>query len=342
MLFYKNEPSVQDPNILTKPSLTGVILVNLGTPDEPTPSAIRRYLAEFLSDRRIIEAPKWFWYPILHGIILRTRPKKVAANYKKVWTDDGSPLLNHSIKLAQGVAQNFPNNVVVKTAMRYGNPSIESVLSELRNENLQRLLVIPLFPQYSATTTASVIDKLSSILTQWRVIPEYRILTEYYSHPSYIGAICEQIKSHWQQKQKSEKLLFSFHGLPQQYINAGDIYQVQCTETAKLIAQRLDLKESEWIISFQSLFGPKKWIQPYTSDTLIKFGKEGINSIDIVCPGFAVDCLETIEEINIQNRKFFMNAGGKDFHYIPALNHETAHIDLMTKLIKENASNWMS
>lgn len=339
MAFYQQEPLKPDSALA---DLTAIVLVNLGTPDEPTPAAIKRYLAEFLSDPRIIEAPKWYWYPILYGIILNTRPRKVAKAYAEVWTENGSPLLDYSLKLASKLDKKYPNQITVTTAMRYGNPSMESVLNQLKKKNLKKLLVIPLFPQYSASTTASVIDKLSAIFGQWRVIPDFRVVTDYHANPYYTDAIASQLSEHWSTAGKPDKLMFSFHGLPQQYIDAGDVYQQQCLRTAEKIVEKFDLDENEWITCFQSRFGPKQWIQPYTDITLQKLASQGTKSVDIICPGFAVDCLETIEEINMQNRELFLNAGGSRFNYIPALNDSDAHITLLQQLISENAADWLT
>lgn len=347
MAYYKQEPlraSSSDGKGNSNSSNNkqfAVILVNLGTPDAATAKSIRRYLAEFLSDRRIIEAPRWLWYPILYGIILNTRPKKVAKAYAEIWTENGSPLLDYSLQLSQALNSQFDDHVTVTTAMRYGNPSLESVLDQLKHKNINKVLFLPLFPQYSASTTASIVDKISSIFTRWRVIPDYRIITNYCFDDAYINALVQQITNHWAQNGKADKLLFSFHGLPQQYIDAGDVYQSQCIDTATRVAKILELNKNDWVCCFQSRFGPKQWIQPYTDETLKQLPEQNIQSVDVICPGFAVDCLETIEEINIQNRDLYLQAGGKQFHYIPALNNSAEHIQLMRHLIEKNCTDWL-
>jgi len=337
---YKGNPEYKQDT----PACTGVLITNLGTPDAATPAALRKYLAEFLSDPRVIEVPKLIWWFFLHGVILRTRPKKSAAIYKKIWTEEGSPLLCISKKQAEGIQQvlnkQFAGSVKVELAMRYGTPSIESVLEKLRAANVRRLLILPLYPQYSATTTASTFDAVADQLKQWRWLPEVRMVNHYHDEPGYIAATANSIEYHWQNNAKPEKLLFSFHGLPKDYALAGDPYFDECHVTAKLIAEKLNLNKEEWLITFQSRFGPREWLKPYTDKTLKSLAKEGIKRVHIVCPGFSADCLETLEEINIQNRAFFTEAGGKEFSYIPALNDSHEHIDLLSNIIQTHCHGW--
>lgn len=327
-----------------QPACTGVLLTNLGTPDAPTADAVRRYLAEFLSDPRVIETSRLIWWPILHGIILRTRPKKSAHAYEKVWTDEGSPLLVITKKQAKAIAESLVEQVAgpvhVEAAMRYGNPSIATALEKMKQNNVQRLLIFPLYPQYSATTTASTFDAIADILKTWRFIPELRMIRQYHDDQGYIDALVGSIRDHWANKDKPKKLLFSFHGLPMKYFLAGDPYFCQSQKTARLVAEQLELKDDDWFVSFQSRFGVLPWIKPYTDETLKKWGKEGVDSVDIICPGFSADCLETHEEIALQNRDFFMKAGGSKYNYIPALNDQPSHIDVLTNLIRQHCQGW--
>ena len=320
---------------------TGILITNLGTPDAPTPSALRKYLAQFLSDPRVIETPRLLWWPVLHGIILRLRPRRSARAYREVWTDAGSPLLDISqrqceaIRSALGEVTDEPYRV--ELGMRYGNPSIRSALEKLRSYNINKLLVLPLYPQYSAATTASTFDAVADVLKTWRRIPELRMIRSYHDDPGYITALAESIRSYSAQHGKPDKLLFSFHGLPKTYVLAGDPYQDECIASARLVARQLDLPDDTWAVSFQSRFGPRKWLQPYTDKLLRKWGKSGVGHVQVICPGFAADCLETLEEIQIQNRDFFLSAGGKKFSYIPALNDYPRHIAALCDIIRKNA-----
>ena len=319
------------------PATTGILVTNLGTPDAPTRGALRKYLAEFLSDPRVIETPRLLWSPILHGIILRLRPWRSARAYREVWTEAGSPLLVISeqqcraIRSALGGAE---ASFHVELGMRYGNPSIRSALEKLRGYNLEKLLVLPLYPQYSAATTASTFDAVAAVLKTWRRIPQLRIITSYHDDPGYINALVESIRDQWAQSGKPDKLLFSFHGLPRDYVLAGDPYSDECHATARLVARQLDLEEGLWEVSFQSRFGPREWLQPYTDKLLQQWGKNGIGHVQVICPGFAADCLETLEEIEIQNRDFFLSAGGNTFAYIPALNDRPRHVTALCDIIR--------
>jgi protoporphyrin/coproporphyrin ferrochelatase len=325
-------------------SCTGVLITNLGTPDAPTPEALRKYLAQFLSDPRVIEVPKYIWWFVLHCIILRTRPKKSAEAYEKVWTENGSPLLDISIKQTDAVRteleKQFSGNVKVELAMRYGNPSIASGLEKLRHANANKIIIFPLYPQYSAATTASTFDAVADELKQWRRLPELRMINHYHDNQDYINALVTSIEKHWQTNSKPEKLLFSFHGMPQHYIDAGDPYFCECHKTARLVAEQLGLNKDDYLVTFQSRFGPRKWLQPYTDVTLKELGKKGTKHIQVVCPGFSADCLETIEEIDMQNRDFFKEAGGEIFSYIPALNDNNEHIQALTNIIMTHVHGW--
>lgn len=322
----------------------GVLLTNLGTPDAPTAAALRRYLGEFLWDSRVVELPRPLWWLILHGIILRLRPKKSAQKYATIWTEDGSPLL--AISQRQGAAiqtelgRRFPGPIKVAVAMRYGNPSMASVLEALRAAGVRRLLLLPLYPQYSATTTASTFDALAKTLRGWRWLPELRMVNHYHDHPSYIDAIAASIRASWQTQPAAERLLFSFHGLPKRNLLLGDPYHCECHKTARLVAERLELPAERWMVAFQSLFGKAEWLKPYTSVQLQAWAKAGVKSVDVVCPGFAADCLETLEEIEIENRERFMTAGGEAYRYIPALNDASAHIDALVDVIAQHVQGW--
>ena len=319
---------------------TGVLVTNLGTPDAPTTSALRRYLGEFLADPRVVEMPKFIWWFVLHGVILRTRPKRSAAAYRKVWTEAGSPLFAISKKQAAGIQtfldQHATDKFHIELAMRYGNPSIQSGLEKLQQANAKKIIILPLYPQYSASTTASTFDAVANVLKTWRDIPELHIVKHYHDDPDYIDALAESITEHWQKSGRAEKLLFSFHGIPKAYFDAGDPYYFECHKTVKLVTEKLNLNKEEWALTFQSRFGPKEWLKPYTDVTLKELAMTGTKNIDVVCPGFSSDCLETLEEIDMQNRKFFLDAGGEKFSYIPALNDRPAHISALANIIQKH------
>ncbi len=325
---------------------SGILLTNLGTPAAPDTGAVRDYLAEFLADPRVVEQPRWLWWLALHGIILRTRPKKVAASYRKIWTDDGSPLMVISQqqvqKLQTALEPVFTGKVRVELGMRYGQPSIAAGLQKLRAGGARRILVLPLYPQYSATTTASTLDAVSDELKNWRWVPELRFVSHYHDHPAYIHALGNSIERKWQADGRPDKLLMSFHGLPQRYFEAGDPYYCECHKTARLLAEKLALAGNDWQLTFQSRFGPEQWLQPYTSETLQTLAQSGTRHVQIVCPGFSADCLETLEEISEENREVFINAGGRQFDYIPALNTEQDHISMMVELVRQHAGDWLS
>ncbi len=324
---------------------TGILIINLGTPDAPEASAIRHYLAEFLSDPRIIEMPRWLWKLILHGVILRFRPAHITPAYRSIWGEDGSPLLSTSKqqleKIKSQISPLFRHPVEFALGMRYGQPSIASALRKLQAHNVQRLLVLPLYPQYSATTTASTFDAIAQELMSWRWIPALRMLNQYHDHPAYIEALANSITEFWQTRPQADMLLFSFHGLPKRYLMAGDPYFCQCQKTARLLADKLGLEKHRWQISFQSRVGRDEWLKPYTDETLKTLPGKNKKSVQVICPGFAADCLETLEEINIQNREWFMEAGGEHFDYIPALNAAPGHIDMLSRIIKEQCGEWM-
>jgi len=322
----------------------GVLITNLGTTAAPTVPAIRAFLKEFLSDTRVIELNPLLWSIILHGVILPFRPKKILHAYQSIWTAQGSPLM--AISCAQQVAlesrlqAQLGKHVKVVLGMRYGKPSLADALQMLADAGVRRLLVLPLYPQYSSTTTASTFDAIAQIFRQWRWLPDVRFVMQYHDHPAYINALAQSISSHWQQHRQPDKLLFSFHGLPKENLLKGDPYYCQSVKTARLVAQQLQLADGQWAVSFQSRVGPKEWLQPYTEQLLKKWGSEGIGHVQLVCPGFAADCLETLEEIAMQNRDFFLQAGGKEYGYIPALNAESGHIEALSKIVLEQLQGW--
>ena len=322
----------------------GILLVNLGTPDAPTPVASRRYLAEFLWDPRVVETPRLLWWLILHVIILRVRPGRSAKLYQKIWQAEGSPLLVISQKqreaLERRMKPQFKGKVHVVLAMRYGNPSIAAGLKQLQRVGIRRLLVFPLYPQYSATTTASTFDAVTEVLRRWRWLPEVRFINGYCDDTAYINAIVTRIKHHWATQGRGKLLLFSYHGLPKRYHLQGDPYHCECHKTARMAAEALNLEANQWQVCFQSRFGREEWLKPYTDHLLKKLPEAGITSVDVMCPGFAADCLETLEEIAGQNRELFLRSGGKRFSYIPATNDSSEHIDALTKLILRHMQGW--
>ena len=324
---------------------TGILLVNLGSPDAPTAPALRRYLAEFLGDPRVVEAPRWLWWLAMHGVILRIRPPRSAKSYARIWTDNGapmgSPLIAISHRQTEALRARFAddNKVVVELAMRYGNPSIASAVDKLLQAGIEQLVVLPLYPQYSATTTATVFDEISRVLQQLRVIPGLCFIRDYYRHEAYINAVANSIEQHWREQGRAQKLLFSFHGIPQRYVDAGDPYADQCQQTAERIAARLQLQGEEWTLVFQSRFGREPWLQPYCDRTLEALPQQGVKSVDVISPGFAADCLETLEEIDMENREIFLQAGGEQFHYIAALNDRPDHIDALFDIVQQHMPN---
>lgn len=326
-----------------KPGM-GILLVNLGTPEEATPKAVRKYLAEFLSDTRVVEIPKLIWQLILHGIILRIRPAKSAKAYQRVWTEQGSPLMAASQALTDSLHSELKAHIAghhsIKLAMRYGQPSVEKGLKELEAEGAERIMVLPLYPQYSGATTGSVADAVFKNLASWRWVPELRLLGAYHDDPGYIMAIANSIRSHWKQKGQGDKLLISFHGMPKATLMAGDPYYCHCHKTARLIAEELELPEHQWEMAFQSRFGAAEWLQPYVSKRLEELPGEGVKHLTVICPGFAVDCLETLEEIAMEGKDDFIAAGGERFEYIPALNDSAEHVALFAKRIAEQSSGW--
>jgi ferrochelatase len=326
------------------PDRRGVLVVNLGTPDNPTPSAVRRYLAQFLWDPRVVEVPRPIWWLILNGFILRFRPSRSAEAYSKIWTDEGSPLLLYSQAIADGIKESLnadpDDDFAVELAMSYGSPSIPDALDRLYQQGASRIIVLPLYPQYSGTTTASIFDAVTGLLSKRRYVPELRFINQYHDAPEFIEAHAANIREYWQQHGRGDKLLFSFHGVPKSTLLNGDPYHCQCQKTGRLIAEALGLSAEEWQLSFQSRVGQAEWLRPYTDETVVDLGKQQLKRIDVACPGFAADCLETLEEIAMQNAEFFKEAGGGDLKYIPALNARKDHVSFLATLVREQAGAW--
>jgi ferrochelatase len=319
---------------------TGVLLVNLGTPAAPTAKALRPWLAEFLSDRRVIDYPRWLWWPILHGVILRVRPRRSAHAYARIWDEQGSPLRWRSEALANALQAELGPEVRVALAMRYGAPAVAEVIAQLQRDGMRRLLVLPLYPQYSATSTGSVIDAVADAMKALRWPPELRIVNDYHGEPDHIDALATSIENWWDKHGRGDKLLLSFHGIPERYVRLGDPYADQCRATARLLRERLRLDESQLVLSFQSRVGRERWLEPYTDATVRRLAGEGVKRLDVACPGFAVDCLETLEEIALQNREFFVAAGGEDLRYIPALNDSPEQVRSLAALVRRQLSGW--
>ena len=322
---------------------TAVLLCNLGTPDEPTAPALRRYLAEFLSDPRVVEIPRALWWLILHGVILRVRPKKSAAKYATIWMAEGSPLkvwTQKQARLLAGYLGQRGHKVGVLCAMRYGNPSVASVLDQMKAAGVTRVLVLPLYPQYSGPTTASVVDAVAAWAQRTRALPELRFVNRYHDDPGYIAALAQRVSDHWMACGRPDKLVISFHGVPQRTLQLGDPYHCECLKTARLLVERLQLKPGQWTVTFQSRFGKAKWLQPYTEPTLRELAAQGVGRVDLICPGFVADCLETLEEIGIEARDAFLAAGGKEFHYIECLNDQHEWIAALTAIALQHMQGW--
>ena len=322
---------------------TAILLCNLGTPDAPTAPALRRYLGEFLSDARVVEIPRAVWMLILHGVILRIRPKKSAAKYASVWMPEGSPLKVWTQKQAtmlRGYLSQRGHPVEVRYAMRYGNPSIASQLDQLKLDGVTRVLILPAYPQYSGTTTASVFDAVYTWAAKVRRIPEFRFINNYHDDAGYIDALANKIRQHWKQKGQAEKLVMSFHGVPERTLMLGDSYHCECHKTARLLAENLGLSKDRWQLTFQSRFGKAKWLEPYTEPTLIKLAQEGLKSVDLVCPGFTGDCLETLEEISMEAHHAFLEAGGQAFSYIDCLNDSPQWMAALSDISIRHMGGW--
>ncbi|MEQ1518774.1 MAG: ferrochelatase [Usitatibacteraceae bacterium] len=345
-MAYKTEPPFTHGAQLS----TGVLLINLGTPDEATTSAVRRYLKQFLSDPRVVELPRAIWWLILNVIILNVRPAKSAKKYASIWTKDGSPLRIYTARQAQMLrgflGERFKSPLKVEYAMRYGNPSIESAIEKLQAAHCENILVMPLYPQYAASTTASTMDELGRVLATMRNVPGIRFVRSFHDHPAYISAIAKNVLAEWMKIGRpdfaTDKLLMTFHGLPKFHLDKGDPYHCQCHKTARLIAEELGVKKGDYVVTFQSRFGKAEWLQPYTDKTLEKLAAAGTKRVDVICPGFASDCLETLEEIAIEAKETFRHAGGKVFNYMPVANDTQAYVAALTTIAEENLRGWVS
>ena len=326
---FKGEQNFQHENEQKK----GVLIAYLGTPDSPDVLSVRRYLKEFLSDPRIIEVPKVIWWFVLNIFILNFRSFNSARLYKSIWTDGGSPLLVNCLKIKEKVQKSLPSNYQVALGMRYGNPSIKSALNELKEGNCRDIEVITLFPHYSATTVGSIFDAVSTEIKSWRWVPSVKFLNSYHDNPLLIEILSKRIKKSFESQGKPDKLVFSYHSIPKKYFDSGDPYHCLCQKTSRLIAEKLSLDEKDYITAFQSRFGPSEWLKPYTSETMKSLPKEGIKSVQVVSPGFGVDNLETLQEIDIENKEYFEDAGGENFHYIPCLNDDDDHVEFLISLI---------
>ncbi len=336
---FNKEPAYRHGTV----SQTAVVLANLGTPDAPTPAAVRSYLKQFLSDQRVVEIPRAVWWFILNGIILPLRSRQSAHKYASIWTAEGSPLKVHTEKQAQALQQLLHERghaVRVVYAMRYGNPSLPSVLDQLKAEGIDRILVLPAYPQYSGTTTASVFDDLFAHLIAIRNMPELRLIKHYHDDPGYIDALASSVRTHWAQHGRPDKLVMSFHGVPKRTLLLGDPYHCECYKTGRLLAEKLGLTKDQYLVTFQSRFGKAEWLQPYTAPTLEQLAKDGVGRVDVMCPGFTSDCLETLEEIAMEAKEDFLAAGGKAFHYIPCLNSDPQWIAAMAGLVEQHAGGW--
>lgn len=325
------------------PAQTAILLVNLGTPDAPTPAALRRYLGQFLGDPRVVEIPRLLWWLILHGVILRVRPAKSAKKYESIWMPEGSPLLVWSAKqatLLRGYLGERGHPVLVRHAMRYGNPSVPSVLDELKAAGATRILLLPMYPQYSGPTTASAWDAVGEWSRSVRHVPEFRFVNRYHDDPAYIEALAQRVLAHWQAEGRGDRLVLSFHGVPKRTLLLGDPYHCECLKTARLLGERLGLKPDRLVVTFQSRFGKAEWLQPYTEPTLIELARQGVARVDVMCPGFTADCLETLEEIDQEAREAFLEAGGKAFHYIPCLNDSHPWIAAMAEIAIRHMQGW--
>ena len=325
---------------------TAVLLVNLGTPEAPTAKGLRPYLRQFLSDPRVIEIPPLLWQFILNCFILTFRPKKSAALYKKIWTRNGSPLLLHTQVQARALQKilkhRHGDDIIVEAGMRLGEPSLKNVLEKLRQRGMTRLLVIPMYPQYSGTTTASVFDDLTKVLQDWRWIPELRIVNEFHEHPLYIDALVQSIHQSFEKRGKPDKLVLSFHGIPQRYVDNGDPYYRQCIRTGERVIEALGDDGKRVEVTFQSLFGKEEWIKPYTDERLEEFPTEGVKHVQAMCPGFTADCLETVDEINRESREVFMEAGGEEYHFITCVNAKPAFIECLADVCENHLLGWHS
>ena len=342
MAYYNPEPPFQHGD----QAKVGILLANLGTPDAPDAKSLRRYLAQFLMDRRVVEIPRFIWCWILHCIILVIRPKKSAEKYAQVWTKEGSPLLVHAQKQAlmlRGfLGQKINSPFVVELGMSYGNPSMQSAIESLKAQHCNKILVLPLYPQYAASSSSAAFDAVWKVLLRMRNVPAIRTVRNYHDHPAYINALAASVRHYWMINGKPTKLVMSFHGVPKFHLMKGDPYHCECHQSARLLAEALELSKDEYVVAFQSRFGKQEWLKPYLASTLAELGNVMTKRIDVICPGFSSDCLETLEEIAMEGKEIFTHAGGGEYHYIPALNESEPWIHAMTEIALENLQGWVS
>jgi ferrochelatase len=328
-----------------QPSRVGILLVNLGTPAAPERRALRTYLKEFLMDPRVVEIPRLIWWFILHGVILNIRPGRSAASYRSVWTERGSPLLFHTQDQADALREvlnrEHGEEVIVEFAMRYGTPGVPTVLQDMMQRGVRKLLVLPLYPQYSGATTGSTFDALAADFTRRRWLPELRMINHYHDHPAYISAIADSVRAYRAEHGSADLLLFSYHGVPQRYLEEGDPYHCECLKTSRLVAEELGLREEDYKTTFQSRFGREEWLKPYTDAVLKELPGQGVKSVQVISPGFAADCLETLEELAVENRDYYLAAGGEKYQYIPCLNSSPTHIAALALLVNEHLGGWL-
>ncbi|HEU5282475.1 MAG TPA: ferrochelatase [Burkholderiales bacterium] len=328
----------------TQPTI-GVLLINLGTPEAATAGALRPYLREFLSDPRVVELPRLLWWPILNGVILSLRPRQSAQKYAKIWTAAGSPLKLHTQRQAErlraALGERIGDSFAVEWAMRYGDPPVRQALLSLREQGCDRVLAIPLYPQYAASSTGSAFDAVCAVATRLRNAPALRLVKHFHDHPGYIGALAQSVREHWSAQGRPDRLVMSFHGVPRFTLDRGDPYHCECRKTGRLLAEALDLRAEQYLIAFQSRFGRARWLEPYTIDTMQALGKAGLRRVDVICPGFVADCLETLEEIAIENKAAFLAAGGGEFRYIPCLNEREDWIRALADLTMSNLEGWV-
>jgi ferrochelatase len=336
---FKAEPAFEHG----RPERIAVLLCNLGTPDAPTAPAVRRYLAEFLSDRRVVEFPRLLWLAILHGVILRTRPVKSARKYASIWTDEGSPLriwTDKQAKLLNGYLGERGHSIIVRSAMRYGSPAIAQVLDELKADGATRILILPLYPQFSGTTTASVHDAVYAWASQVRAMPELRFVNRFHDDSGYIKALAKRVNDFWTNHGRPDKLVLSFHGVPRRTLLLGDPYHCECLKTARLLGEQLRISPTDMVIAFQSRLGRAEWLQPYTEPILIGLARQGVKRVDVACPGFTSDCLETLEEIDQEGRAAFLRSGGQEFNYLPCLNDQHEWIAALSAIAMRHVQGW--
>lgn len=324
----------KNSDITNATSKTGVLIANLGTPEKPICPKLRKYLAQFLTDPRVIELPTLLRQFLVRGIIVNIRSHKSAAAYREVWTKEGSPLMVHSQNLTNKVQTELGDNYIVALGMRYGEPSVDIAFKQLHNAGCRKVVIIPMYPQYSGSTTGSIMDALGATLRKQRWVPELHFINAYYENVIYIKALTDSVSKHWEKHGKADKLIFSFHGIPQRYIKNGDPYQAQCEATVSAVVERLGLQPDQWLLVYQSRVGKEPWLQPYCDKTMASLPQNGVSSVDVICPGFSADCLETIEEIDQENREYFLGSGGKQYRYIPCLNSSDSHVELVASIVR--------